>query len=136
MNVALEQELNLAFAVSVVVTVDDKLQHIGLVNTSKTAIYAWGARYNNGPTEKFTDERFIAPASTYNFFNWSVVFDEAKAISKGSTRTVSLDFLILSADAKQYIAHAQLYEVWEEEDMKLYPSVQSVKQEPWPVDSK
>jgi hypothetical protein len=136
MNAALDQELNLAFAISVSVTVDSKLQHVGLVNVSKTAIYVWGGKYDTGAPVKFNDERFIAPGSAYEFFQWGAIFDLAKALPKGTTKTVPLDFYLLSADAKPYIAHTLLYEVWEADEMKLYPSVQSVKQETWPVDAK
>jgi hypothetical protein len=135
MNESLQQQLNLAFAVAVAVTADQAAKRIIVTNQTKTAIYVWGIKYDGEPPLKFTDERFVAPGVSY-FFTIEKMFDiPLTTIPKnGSRQQVSLDFYLISADGKPYIAKCFLDEGWESDAMKIYPNTISVKQEAWPAD--
>jgi hypothetical protein len=134
MNESLQRQLDLAFAVAISVNADEAAKRIIVTNQTKTSIYIWGAKYDGGPPQKFTDERFVSPGGGY-FFQWEQLFDTPRlTIAKGSSPLqVSLDFYLLSADGKPYVARGFLVETWEGDVMKLYPNTISVKQEAWPA---
>ncbi len=135
MNESLQRQLDLAFAVAVIVTADEATKRILVTNETKTSIYIWGVKYDGEPPLKFTDERFVSPGGGY-FFQWEKLFDNPRTtIPKGSpAQQVSLDFYLLSADGKPYIARGFLIEVWEGDAMKIHQNTISVKQEAWPAD--
>jgi len=133
MNGALQQELDLEFAVAVTVTADEITKRITLMNQTKTAIYVEAAKYGDEPPLKFTDERFVSPNQGY-FFQWEKIFENAaSSIPKGETRKVPFEFYILAADGKPWIARCFLLEKWEADVLKIYPNVVSVKQTEWPA---
>jgi hypothetical protein len=132
MNTALDQELNLSFTVAVNVTVDDATKRLIIVNLTRTAIYVWGAKFDDEQPGKFPDERFLPPGGGY-FFSIETVFKTAaEQVVAGTQRKVALDLYLLSADGKQYVCHGYILETWEKDQIKLYPTVTTVKQEAWP----
>jgi hypothetical protein len=133
MNDSLQRQLDLAFAVSVLVTADEGAKQITVANLTKTGIYIWGGKYEDEAPVKFTDERFVGPGSQYSFF-LDKIFEVANhTVPKGGpSKKVSLDFYLLSADAKPYIVHAYLEEKWVGDVLKLLPTIVSVKQQEWP----
>jgi hypothetical protein len=134
MNAALEQELNLNFAVAITVLADNEQKRITVSNLTKTAIYLWGAKFSGEPAQKFTDERFVSPGAGYAFFADSLFKSAVDSVPKGQQRDVPLDLYLESADGKQYIAHGFLTEKWEGDVMKFYTTTTSVKPEKWPGD--
>jgi hypothetical protein len=134
MNAALEQELNLNFAVSISVLADNEQKRITIYNLTRTAIYIWGNRYDSGPPVQFVDERFISPGGGYSFFGETLFNAAAIAVPKGQEKNVPFDLYLESAEGKPYIAHGFLTEKWEGENMKIYSTTTSVKPETWPAD--
>jgi hypothetical protein len=133
MNTALDQELNLSFTVAINVTFDDPTKRLIISNLTRTAIYVWGAKFDDAPPGKFPDERFLPPDGNY-FFLLDRVFNQAEEqVPKGTQRKFIFELYLLSADGKQYVCHSYLLETWEKDQMKLYPTVISVKPESWPA---
>jgi hypothetical protein len=85
---------------------------------------------------KFPDAKFIAPGALYEFFFEDVFNRIATIVPKGSQQDFPLDLYIQSADAKPYIAHGFLTGKWEKDEMKIYSTTNSPKQEPWPANVK
>jgi hypothetical protein len=137
MNEALQKELDLAFAIAIVVTADETKKRIMIQNQTRTAIYIWGAKLDDESPVKFEDERFISPSGGY-FFQWEKIFENASAtVPKASTgKKVPLEFYLLAADGKPHIARCFLIETWEGDVMKVYATVVSIKQEAWPANVK
>jgi hypothetical protein len=137
MNASLQQQLDLAFTVSVSVTADQEAERIIVTNLTKTAIYVSAAKFDGEPSLKLTDERFMGPGVSY-FFKFEKIFSNARMTTpKGAPpHQVSLDFYLLSADGKPWVARGFLTEVWEGDALKIYPNTISVKQEAWPADVK
>lgn len=133
MNSALEQQLNLAFAVSVIISADNDTKRLIIQNLSKTAVYIWGAKYDSEPPVQFVDERFIPPGGIYSFFEDLIFNSATDLVPKGTQRDVPLDLYVESADAKQYVVHGFLTEKWEGDAMKLYSTITAVKIENWPA---
>jgi hypothetical protein len=137
MNASLQQQLDLAFTVSVAVTADQEGERIIVANLTKTAIYVSAVKFDGEPPLKLSDERFIGPSISY-FFKFEKLFEKARTTTpKGSpAHQISLDFYLLSADGKPWVARGFLSEVWEGDAVKIYPNTISVKQEAWPPDVK
>jgi hypothetical protein len=133
MNTALEQQLNLTFSVAISVLADNYAKRLTIGNLSKTAIYIFGAKYDDEPPAQFTDERFLPPGGSYAFFVDSVFKSATELVPKGTQRNVPLDLYLESADGKQYVAHGFLTEKWEGDVMKIYTTTTSVKPENWPA---
>jgi hypothetical protein len=134
MNAALEQEINLNFAIAINVTADNEQKRITIYNLTKTAIYIWGEKYDGEPPVQFADERFISPGGGYQFFGETLFTTAANSVPKGQEKDVPFDLFLESAEGKQYIAHGFLTEKWEGEIMKVYSTTTSVKPEKWPAD--
>jgi hypothetical protein len=134
MNKALQQQLDLAFVVSITVTADQTEKRLLVTNQTKTSIHIWGAQFASDAPRKFTDgERFVGPGSGFFFTSEKLFDDPHTVIPKGSpTRQVPFEFYLLSADGKPWIAKCFLLEVWERDEMKIYSNMTSVKQEEWP----
>jgi hypothetical protein len=133
MNVVLDQELNLAFAVSVNVTVDNSKKHLSLANLSKTSVYIWGGKFGDEPPGKFPDERFIPPGGGYDFFLDPVYKLAVISVPQGSEKQIPLDLYVQSADGHEYVMHGFLLERWEGSEINIFPTMTSVKPEKWPA---
>jgi hypothetical protein len=133
MNQVLQQELNLAFTVSVHVNSDDVNKRIVITNLTKTSIYIWGGKLGDDPPARFTDERFIGPGAPYLFFLDALWDQAAVTLPKGSTKRIPLDFYLRSADDKPYIAHCYLEQRWNNDKIQVLSTTVSVKQESWPA---
>jgi len=134
MDVALQQQLNLAFAVSITITADESAKSITVANLTKTAVYIVGAKYDNEAPSKFADARFIPPNANYSFFLETIFKSASEEVPRGSQRKVPLDLYVQSADGQEYVAHGLLLEKWENEVMKIYTTITSVKPEKWPAE--
>ena len=134
MNESLQHQLDLAFAVAVTVSVDEASKRIVITNLTKTSIYIWGAKFGDESPIKFSDERFIAPGTGY-FFQWVNIFNDARVLTPkgGASRQMALDFYLIGADGKRWIARGYILETWEGDTLKVYPTLKSVKQEEWPT---
>lgn len=133
MNDALDQELNLAFAVAINVTVDNATKHMTLANLAKTSVYVWGAKFGDEAPGKFPDERFIPPGGGYIFFLDDVYKLAAISVPRSSQKQVPLELYVQSADGREYVMHGFLLEKWEKDELNFYPTMTGVKLENWPA---
>ena len=132
MEKALEQELNLAFDVSVAVTTNNTARHISIVNQGKTAISVWGGKLNVEQPTKFDSPKFVAPGTQVEFFLEDAFAHLALLVPKGSKQTFPLEFYVLSADGKPYVIRGVVSGMWEKDQFNLYSTIASIKQEGWP----
>lgn len=132
MEKALEQELNLAFDVSVAITTNNTSRHISIINQGKTAVSVWGGKLNDDQPTKFDNPKFIAPGTQVEFFLENAFTHLASLVPKESKRTFPLEFYVLSADGKPYIVRGVVSGLWEKDQFNLYSTIASIKQEAWP----
>ena len=132
MEKALEQELNLAFDVSVAIMTNNTTRHISIVNQGKTAVSVWGGKLDTDQPTKFDSPKFVAPGTQVEFFLEDAFAHLALLVPKESKRTFPLEFYVLSADGKPYIVRGVVSGLWEKDQFNLYSTIASIKQEAWP----
>lgn len=132
MNFALQRQLAMAFDVAVIVTTDDVTKRIGVLNQTKTVIIIYGMKYDGEPPVKFPDQKYLPSGDRYDFFEDGVYQNAALIVPKRLEKQVPLEVYVQGADGKRYIVYSYLLMKWENETMKIYPTVNSIKQEQWP----
>jgi hypothetical protein len=132
MEKALEQELNLAFDVSVAIMTNNTARHISIVNQGKTAVSVWGGKLNDDQPTKFDNPKFIVPGTQVEFFLENAFTHLASLVPRETERTFPLEFYLLSADGKPYIVRGVVSGLWEKDQFNLYSTISSIKQEAWP----
>jgi hypothetical protein len=132
MNFALQRQLAMAFDVAVIVTTDDAQRRVGVLNQSKTVIVVRGMKYDDELPVKFPDDKFIPSGDKYDFFEEGIYKNAALAVPKGSEKQIPLEVYVQAADQKHYVVHSYLLLKWENDTVKLYPTINSIKQEQWP----
>jgi hypothetical protein len=92
----------------------------------------WGGKLNDDKPAKFESPKFIPPAAQVEFFIENAFTNLELLVPKGSNRTFSLEFYVLSANGKPYVIRGVVTGMWEKEKFNLYSTVASIKQEGWP----
>ena len=133
MNFALQRQLAMAFDVAVIVTTDDATKRIGVLNQTKTVIVICGMKYNSGPPVKFPDQKYLPSGDRYDFFEDGIYQNAALIVPRGFEKQLPLEVYIQGADGKHYVVYSYLLVKWENDAMKIYPTVNSIKQEQWPT---
>jgi hypothetical protein len=133
MNALLDQQVKMAYVVSVVLTYEVAPKQIRIENQGRTAIYLRGGKVENEPPSKLKDPRLI-PAAAYYSLDVPVLFDFFNAqADKNSMHRKSYEFYFLNAEGKQYVLHGYFNGRWQTDKLEIQSTMTSCKPEAFPA---
>jgi hypothetical protein len=131
MNAALQDELGLNYAISVVLTYDDSQRRLNLFNNGKTNIWLWGTKLSNQKPTLEKEGRVIAPTGYY-YFNFAPIRQElVQKLPKGGESQILFDVYLKTANGRPYVVVALLVASWSGDVLQLRTQITSVRPSKW-----
>jgi hypothetical protein len=131
MNTALQDELGLNYAISVVLTYDDGQRSLNLFNNGKTNIWLWGTKLSNQRPTLEKEGRVIAPTGYYYFDFTSNRQEFAQKLPKGSESRIPFDVYLKTANGKPYVVETLLVASWQSDALQIRTQITSVRPSKW-----
>jgi hypothetical protein len=131
MNTALQDELGLNYAISVVLIYDENQKRLNLFNNGKTNIWLWGTKLSRQQPSLDKVGRVIAPGGYYYFDFTSNRQEFAQKLPKDRESLIPFDVYLKTANGKPYVVETLLVVSWQGDALRIRTQITSIRPSKW-----
>lgn len=130
MKTAVQNQLALSYEPSIIVKFEPT-RRLNIINGGRTSITLWGDKQGNDAPYFLKAPHVMAINAGYEFDATPLYTQLEQRVPKGSSYTFPLQIYIKNELGAEFIVHATLTGVWEEDRVRIFTQVNSILRSQW-----